>query len=127
MAPAEILIVDDCADMRSIIADTLQLLGAVTSEAANGALALGMLLDGALPDLIVLDYNMPVMNGPVLLAYMQHDERFANIPVIFFSASFAAEKLTRPNVFFVGKTEGIEQVAAVADAVLRDRALRRQS
>ena len=60
------------------------------------------------PDLIVLDLNMPIMNGFQFLQEIQHDEQINTIPVIAFSTSSdlglvelkklgALEVFTKPN------------------------------
>jgi CheY-like chemotaxis protein len=38
-----------------------------------------------LPDLIVLDQNMPVMNGKQTLAFLKSNDQFANIPAVVYS------------------------------------------
>jgi len=43
--------------------------------------------DSALPGLIVLDLNMPVLNGTQTLLYLKRDNRYKHIPVIIFSTS----------------------------------------
>lgn len=41
--------------------------------------------DEALPDLIILDQNMPMMNGRQTLAFLKANERFANIVAVIYS------------------------------------------
>jgi DNA-binding NarL/FixJ family response regulator len=41
--------------------------------------------DKNLPDLIVLDQNMPKMNGKQTLAYLKSSERYAGIPTVIYS------------------------------------------
>jgi len=43
--------------------------------------------DLSLPALIVLDLNMPVLNGTQTLLYLKRDARYRHIPVIIFSTS----------------------------------------
>lgn len=63
MAPAiRVLLVDDDPEVRQVTADMLHDLGCIVVEAASGAEAL-RLIPGAAPDLLVLDYAMPDMNG----------------------------------------------------------------
>lgn len=41
--------------------------------------------DHELPDLIVLDQNMPKMNGKQTLSYLKSNERYSKIPVVIYS------------------------------------------
>jgi CheY-like chemotaxis protein len=43
--------------------------------------------DGALPCLIVLDYNMPGLNGKQVLTYLQASLRYRNIPKVIYTTS----------------------------------------
>jgi CheY-like chemotaxis protein len=45
----------------------------------------GLQPENDLPDLIVLDQNMPKMNGKQTLEYLKANERFANIPTVIYS------------------------------------------
>jgi len=63
--PKKILIVDDSVTMRQMVSFTLREAKFEVVEAENGADALKK-LDGLIPDLIVTDLNMPVMDGRVI-------------------------------------------------------------
>lgn len=52
----------------------------------NGAELIDIIQDAAaLPDLIILDQNMPKLNGLQTLQYLKSNLRYANIPVILYS------------------------------------------
>jgi two-component system chemotaxis response regulator CheY len=58
------LVVDDSRAMRTIIARILRKVGAEeVTEAVDGQQALDRLQTGDLPDIALVDWNMPVMNG----------------------------------------------------------------
>ncbi len=57
-----VLIVDDEARMRRVIADYLRIKGYETVEAGDGEAALRLFAEAA-PDLVLLDVMMPVMDG----------------------------------------------------------------
>ena len=58
------MVVEDSPTMRQLIAGALQRIdGMFTIEAANGVEALRKLADGAKPDIILTDINMPIMDG----------------------------------------------------------------
>ena len=90
---AKILLVDDDPEDMSIIIDALAHLNAENSIscADNGEGALKLLLEYAAldiyPCLIVLDLNMPRMNGTETLKEVKKDARFRNIAVVIYSTS----------------------------------------
>ena len=85
---ANVLVVDDSGVMRSMIKRTLVLSGLdieAVYEAANGIEALAQM--NAHPiGVVLLDINMPVMNGMTLLRRMRDDARLRDIPVVLASA-----------------------------------------
>ena len=50
--------------------------------------------DEKLPDIIILDQNMPKRNGLQTLQQLKQDERFANIPVVIYS-TYTDQMLTK--------------------------------
>lgn len=63
----QVLIIDDDDLFRSTLLQNLEEDGYVAAEASDGDQALKRLQGGAVPDAIVLDWNMPVMNGQEFL------------------------------------------------------------
>lgn len=59
---ADCLVVDDSPTVRSILCRILRQLGLETREAADGARALECCRE-RMPDIVLMDWNMPVMNG----------------------------------------------------------------
>ena len=58
------------------------------AEAKNGEIALEILINGTfLPDFILLDLNMPKMNGIEFLKLLKSKERIKYIPIIILSSS----------------------------------------
>jgi len=85
--PINVLIVDDSATMRQMIQKTLAMSGldiADVFEAANGIEAFAQLAQHDV-GVILLDINMPVMNGLQFLSRLQDDERLRGIPVVIAS------------------------------------------
>ena len=79
----KILSVDDSRTMRNIIHNTVAMLGYGFLEAENGCAALQVLASQAKQvGLILLDWNMPMMDGMSLLKMLKADERYRDIPVI---------------------------------------------
>lgn len=81
-----VLVVDDTDGNRYAVARALRGAGMRVTEAATGADALR--LAAALPDLIVLDVNLPDMTGYDVGRIVKRDPATAHIPVMHVSASF---------------------------------------
>ncbi|MBX2860947.1 MAG: response regulator [Vampirovibrio sp.] len=79
----KILSVDDSAIIRKIICGCVDVLGYDFLEAENGQQALDILSDQYQDvQLILLDWNMPVMDGYETLTKLKADDRFKEIPVM---------------------------------------------
>jgi len=89
----KIFLVDDDADDMAIITDAMSQLDSnqIITYAQNGEAAMNLLLANAdnnsYPCLIVLDLNMPKMNGTNTLKNIRKDDRFKGIPVVIYSTS----------------------------------------
>ncbi len=89
MLKKSVLLADDDIDDREMFEEILsdnnqvELVGSVE----NGQELLSFLTngEGQLPDLIVLDHNMPKMNGIQTLEALKKNERYQHIPVVIFS------------------------------------------
>lgn len=77
-----VLIVDDEPGIRDSLAELFEDAGYSTMSAADGGAALELLRGERLPDIVLLDLLMPVLNGNEVYAAMQADRRLAGIPVI---------------------------------------------
>jgi CheY-like chemotaxis protein len=81
-----VLIVEDDADLREMMAELLQLEGYRTRSVANGREALDYLERTGRPDLILLDLMMPVMDGWEFRRRQMADPSLADVPVVVLSA-----------------------------------------
>ena len=89
---AQVLVVDDSRMMRAALSRSLRELGFTNiSEAVDGGDAILKLLEKSY-DLMLLDMEMPVMNGMEVLAAMKLDSRLGGVPVIVISAADQIEK-----------------------------------
>ena len=93
------LLVDDDPDDIMLLRDAVQSFdnNIQFAEAVNGRKAINYLNDAKLqdrlPDLIVLDINMPVLNGREVIALISKDEQLKKIPLVVFSTSSHAGDL----------------------------------
>ncbi len=88
------LVVDDFEPMRKIIAVQLRALGAEQIlEARNGLEALRLLLSQRV-DVVISDWNMPIMTGLELLAAMRANKPLQNTPFIMVTASSERAQIT---------------------------------
>ncbi|GAA4410342.1 response regulator [Advenella faeciporci] len=90
-----ILIVDDFPTMRRIVKNLLKDLGFESvDEAEDGAQALGKLRNGVSGyDLVVSDWNMPVMDGLTMLQEIRADEKLKQIAVLMVTAEAKSENI----------------------------------
>lgn len=78
----KILITDDSATMRKMVIAALRALPDLTFlEASNGLEALEIIAINR-PDLVILDINMPDMNGMDVLRFIRNHQIFFKLPVI---------------------------------------------
>jgi len=82
--PPIVMVVDDDSDVREVTRLVLEQGGYHVLPADSGTEALRR-LEGSRPDLILLDINMPGMDGWQVLRLLKVDERTRAIPVAMFS------------------------------------------
>jgi DNA-binding response OmpR family regulator len=91
MSP-KILSVDDSKTVRSLLARLLKPYACELCEAANGEEGLAVAAREK-PDLILLDYNMPVMDGITMLRRLRDNAELKRTPVIMLTAESGAENI----------------------------------
>lgn len=85
MTRPKILIVEDDSDVRRLYAIGLNQRGFEVKLAANGAEAVERIASGEKPDVILLDWLMPLMDGGEVLSRLGWDDGMAAIQVIVIS------------------------------------------
>jgi two-component system cell cycle response regulator len=88
-----ILSVDDSSLVRRAVARTFARFACTIIEAENGELGLQQVREHR-PDLIVLDYNMPVMDGVEMLKQLRADDALKGTKVIMLTANSNPETVT---------------------------------
>ena len=84
---ASILLIDDDTDIRIVLRDFLTEAGFVVHTARDGQHALRTLEKMDPPDLILLDYKMPIMDGKQFLSFQRRIPGLQGIPVVILSAA----------------------------------------
>ncbi len=87
-APRHILVVDDRWENRSVLANLLEPMGFIITEAANGQEGLNQARKRR-PDLMIADLAMPVMDGFEMLKQLRNDADLKDLLVVVSSASVA--------------------------------------
>jgi CheY-like chemotaxis protein len=84
--PYNILVVDDDKKTANSLADLLRLLGHTVSVAFGPRSALYQ-LNNVIPDVLLLDVNMPGVDGLEICRYLRRDPTTAGVPIIIVSAN----------------------------------------
>jgi two-component system chemotaxis response regulator CheY len=93
----DVLIVDDSPAMRSFIKRTVVIGGLEVRrclEAGNGEEALALLRNDTV-DVILTDFNMPVMDGEQFVRNLRHNDRLSRVPVIVISTDSTRRRMSR--------------------------------
>ena len=109
----KILVVDDSGTMLRLD-DRYKITLANSGARAMKALAL------EIPDLVLLDYEMPIVDGRQVLGMMRDEPEYANIPVIFLTGKSDAESVKsvldlKPEGYLL-KTESPDKIIGQIDA-----------
>jgi len=122
---AHILVVDDLADMRDLLAGTLVAQGYRVQVADRAEVALKA-ARRSVPDLIVSDWMMPGQTGPQMVEELRQDARLEHVPVILLTARSGAESKLEATLCgadaFLGKPFDEAELLAQVHNLLRLKA-----
>lgn len=119
-----VLVVDDHAELRVSLQHLLERAGYRVELAANGVEGLERLRGGRI-HLVVLDIDMPVMNGRAFLAARAEDDVLARVPVVVYSADPQPAALPAGVSAWIWKgTESADLLAALERCGAGDRTVR---
>ena len=104
--PPKILTVDDSKTIRMLLARLFGKYHCEIFEAENGSEGLNV-ASTEKPDLIIIDYNMPVMDGITMLRQLRENEELKKTPVIMLTGDTSLEILT--SVSLLGLSECVSK------------------
>jgi type II secretory ATPase GspE/PulE/Tfp pilus assembly ATPase PilB-like protein/ActR/RegA family two-component response regulator len=105
-APRKVLLVDDEDSLRKVLKDLLERDGYDVSEARDGVQALDQ-VDRVGPDIVVLDLNLPALDGYGVLSQLRSRPATAGIPVIVLTAKGDEDNEVR--VFELGADDFLQK------------------
>lgn len=115
-----VLVVDDDLDNCESLADVLVADGYVVETAADGALALQAMRRGPLPDLVLVDCLMPVLDGLQFREIQRSDPLLASVPAILLTAVelSAGVALSREFDAYLPKPHSLELLLGTIEALI---------
>jgi DNA-binding response OmpR family regulator len=123
VSTGDLLIVDDDSELTEILAEVLRKEGHTVRVARNGRDGLHKLHE-RLPDLVLLDVEMPVLNGPEMAYRMFiHDVGAERVPILLLSgiADFDLIVAEVGTPYFLAKPYHLNQVLALVIRALDER------
>jgi two-component system response regulator FlrC len=124
MSQAVILVVEDDADLRDALCDTLSLAGYQTETADNGASALDLLQRKTI-DMVITDIQMPGMDGHTLLKQIKTN--WTDLPVMLMTAygsiQMAVEAMRDGAVDYLSKPFEAEVLVSMVERYLGSRSV----
>ncbi|WP_373032359.1 ATP-binding protein [Sulfurovum sp.] len=117
----KVLIVDDIYENRSLLVQMVQYLGFETSEAEDGMMALQQLKDQK-PDIILMDIQMPKMDGYQTIEEIRRGTVNPHIPIVLISANVFEEEQQKAREqganAFIGKPIKEHDIIATLETLL---------
>ncbi|MGH7614714.1 MAG: ATPase, T2SS/T4P/T4SS family [Gemmatimonadales bacterium] len=104
--PPKVLLVDDEDSLRKVLKDLLEREGYEVSEARDGVQALDQ-VDRVGPDIVVLDLNLPGLDGYGVLSHLRSRPATAGLPVIVLTAKGDEDNEVR--VFALGADDFLQK------------------
>ena len=123
MTEASVLIVDDEAAIRDMVAAALEVAGFRCLRAESARTAYASIVDEN-PDLVLLDWMMPEISGIEFLRRLRRDERTADLPVILLTAKAEEDNLVQG--LDAGADDYVTKPFSPRELIARVRALLRR-
>ena len=89
------LVIDDSRAMRRIVSGILEGLGYEVEQAGHGREGLDALSEGSLPDLICVDWNMPVMDGLQFVSAVRSNPAWRSVTMMMVTSESEHSNIVR--------------------------------
>ncbi|HTC20693.1 MAG TPA: response regulator [bacterium] len=89
------LVIDDSKAMRMVLKKMLTEMDFEVSEAENGLVALSLLETGARPELVLVDWNMPEMNGYEFVRAVRSRPEYDDLKLVMVTSETQADGVDR--------------------------------
>ncbi len=119
-----ICIVDDDENIVSAIKESLEFHGYTISSAPNGVAAL-RLVQSLPPDLLILDIDMPGMDGVEVCCQLRNDPRLSALPIIFLTGH--SELRNKLAAYSAGADDYLHKPFVMQELLMRIRAVLRRA
>ena len=90
-----VLVVDDSRATRAVLRQILKALGFEVTEAGHGLEALERLKEMTAPDLVLVDWNMPEMNGYEFVQAVRAESDYDQIPLMMVTTETEVSQVTK--------------------------------
>ncbi|MCZ6515831.1 MAG: response regulator [Acidobacteria bacterium] len=91
----QVLVVDDSRATRAVLRQILKALGFDVTEAGHGLEALERLKEMEKPDLVLVDWNMPEMNGYEFVQAVRAESDYDQIPLMMVTTETEVSQVTK--------------------------------
>ena len=124
-------IIEDDADVRAALCTMLGIIGLTCREFEDARTPATVLMVEEIPNLLIVDIDMPVVNGLELLSYTRRQPRLVHMPVIILSSESDEERVEQVMRMgadgYIFKPVTIEELEmAIRSAIKRRRAVASQ-
>ena len=89
------LVIDDSRAMRMLLRRIVKGLGFEVLEAGNGQQGLDVIASGELPDVALIDWNMPVMNGLEFVSAMRANSETRSVTLMMVTTESERTQIVR--------------------------------
>jgi len=97
------LLIDDSRAVRRIIGDIMKSLGFEVTEAIHGLDGLAKLEEFGIPDIVLVDWNMPEMNGLEFIKAVRANPLYEDLPLMMVTTETEMERMAM--AFIAGVNE----------------------